>query len=249
MSRIALMVLTIFCCLWFATYTRADETKSSPRKQARVVEQPCHTFSIVAYDRKRKEWGVGVASRVLAVGAIVPFAKAGVGAIATQSYANKSYGPNGLKMLADGKSAEEVVKALTSADKGRDFRQLGIIDAKGNTANYTGKKCVSWAGAKTGANYSCQGNLLAGKAVIDDMAAAFEKTEGPLAWRIMAAMEAAEKAGGDKRGKQSAAILIVREKAGYGGFDDRYVDLRVDDHENPIQELARILAKRVRRPK
>ncbi|MGF1583393.1 MAG: DUF1028 domain-containing protein [Gemmataceae bacterium] len=207
----------------------------------------CNTFSIVAYDPQRKEWGVGVASRVLAVGAVVPFAKAGVGAVATQSFANTTYGPEGLALLAKGKSTEEVIEILTKKDKARAYRQVGMIDANGNSANYTGSKCKEYAGAKKGKNYSCQGNLLAGKKVIDDMAAAFEKAEGRLAFRIMAALEAAEKAGGDKRGKQSAAILVVRAKGGYGGLNDRYVDLRVDDHEAPVQELMRLLKKRFRR--
>lgn len=207
------------------------------------------TFSIVAYDPEAQEWGVGVASRVLAVGSVVPFAQSEVGAIATQSYANKTFGPKGLELLAAGKSAEETLAALLESDEGRERRQVGVIDAMGRTANYTGEGCIEWAGAKAGENYSCQGNLLAGPEVIDEMAATFEKTEGPLAWRIMEAMKAAEAAGGDKRGKQSAAILIVRKEGGYGGFDDRAVDLRVDDHEEPVQELARILAKRIRPPR
>lgn len=204
----------------------------------------CHTFSIVAHDPEQKEWGVGVASRVFAVGAVVPFAKAGVGAIATQSAANTTYGPIGLKLLGEGKSPEEVIKTLTEEDKMPDIRQVGVIDAKGNAAHFTGKKCITFAGAKSGKNYSCQGNLLAGEAVINDMAKAFENATGRLAWKILAAMEAAEKAGGDKRGKQSAAILVVRDKAGWGGFDDRYIDLRVDDHADPVAELARIMTKK-----
>ena len=210
--------------------------------------QPVNTFSIVAYDPDKKEWGIGVASKFLAVGAVVPWAKAGVGAIATQSFANTSYGPNGLDLLAKGKSAEETIKALTDEDQQKDQRQVGIIDANGNAATFTGSKCQAWAGGKTGKNYACQGNILAGEAVVTGMAKAFEDAKGPLAWRIMAALEAAEKAGGDKRGKQSAAILVVREKGGYGGFNDRMIDFRVDDHETPIQELARILALRVRKP-
>lgn len=206
-----------------------------------------NTFSIVAYDPDRQEWGVGVASKYLAVGSAVPFAQAGVGAVATQSYVNVTFGPNGLKLLAEGKTPADVVKQLTEPDPGKEMRQLGLIDAKGNTANYTGSKCNAWAGAKAGPNYSCQGNLLAGEAVIADMARAFETAKGPLAWRIIAAMEAAEKAGGDKRGKQSAAILVVRDKAGPAGLSDRYLDFRVDDHDNPIPELARILAKRLPR--
>jgi uncharacterized Ntn-hydrolase superfamily protein len=204
----------------------------------------CHTFSIVAYDPDQKEWGVGVASRVLAVGAVVPYAKAGVGAVATQSFTNKTYGPNGLKLLADGKTPEDVIKVLTSEDKLADLRQVGLIDAKGNVAHFTGKKCNPYAGAKSGKNYCCQGNLLAGEAVINDMAKAFEETQGRLAWRIMAALTAAEKAGGDKRGKQSAALLIVKDQAGYLGSDDRYVDLRVDDHKEPVTELARLVGIR-----
>jgi uncharacterized Ntn-hydrolase superfamily protein len=206
------------------------------------------TFSIVAHDPEKKEWGVAVASKYLAVGAVVPWAKAGVGAVATQSAVNVTYGTRGLELLAEGKSAEEVVKALTDADNGRDTRQLGIIDARGKTANYSGPRCNAWAGAKSGTNYSCQGNLLAGEAVVADMAKAFEEAKGPLAWRMMAAMEAGEKAGGDKRGKQSAAILVVRDGAGPFGLGDRYLDFRVDDHEDPLKELGRILSKRLRRP-
>lgn len=212
-------------------------------------ELEANTFSIVAHDPAKEEWGVGVASRVLAVGAVVPFAKAGVGAIATQSSANTTYGPRGLELLAKGEFADDVLKQLTDSDNRKAFRQVGIVDSKGQAANFTGDKCIPWAGAKSGKNYTCQGNLLAGAAVIDDMAKAFEEFKGPLAWRIMAALEAAEKAGGDKRGKQSAAILVVRDKAGYSGYDDRMIDLRVDDHTEPVTELARVLEKRVRRPK
>src|SRR5262245_26551709 len=207
-----------------------------------------NTFSIVAYDPERKEWGVAVASRYLAVGAAVPFGKAGVGAVATQSAVNITLGPKGLELLAQGKSAEEVVKLLTEEDRDKDYRQLGIVDAKGNVANFTGKRCNAWAGAKSGKHYSCQGNLLTGEKVIEEMAKAFESAEGSLAWRLMAALEAGEKAGGDKRGKQSAAILVVREGAGPNGLGDRYLDFRVDDHKEPVPELARILALRLRRP-
>lgn len=228
--------------LFLAIVVRVGGQSPPPR------DAPVHTFSIVAYDPERKEWGIGVASKFLAVGSVVPWAKAGVGAIATQAYANTSYGPKGLELLAAGKSAEEVVKLLTEADKGKESRQVGIIDAKGNAATFTGSRCNTWAGGKTGKHYACQGNILAGEAVVNDMAKSFEEAKGPLAWRIMAALEAAEKAGGDSRGKQSAAIYIVREKSGYGG-NDRMIDFRVDDHKSPIQELARILALRVRRPK
>jgi uncharacterized Ntn-hydrolase superfamily protein len=208
-----------------------------------------NTFSIVAFDPDKMEWGVAVASKYLAVGSAVPWAKAGVGAVATQANVNTSLGSKGLELLADGKSADDALKALVESDKGSAFRQLGVIDAKGNAATFTGEKCNAWAGGKTGKNYACQGNILKGEDVVNDMAKAFEDSKGPLAWRLVAALEAAEKAGGDKRGKQSAAILVVRDKAGPNGSDDHYVDLRVDDHEDPIPELERILEKRVRRPK
>jgi uncharacterized Ntn-hydrolase superfamily protein len=249
MKRIPLALTAVVFAAGLILVTEAMPSAPAAVAQPTGDDVPCHTFSIVAYDPDAKEWGVGVASRVLAVGAVVPFAKAGVGAIATQSLANKGYGPQGLKLLAEGKSPEEVIKALTEEDKLKDNRQVGIIDAKGNVANFTGTKCNPYAGARTGKNYSCQGNLLAGEAVINDMAKAFEEAEGKLAWRLIASMEAAEKAGGDKRGKQSAAILVVREGAGYFGFDDRYIDLRVDDHEEPVKELARVLSKKIPKKK
>jgi len=247
---LAAMVLLVFSL----NLPRAEDLAAVPpatttRPAAETYKPPVHTFSIVAYDPDKQEWGVGVASRVLAVGAIVPWAKAGVGAIATQSLANTSYGPNGLDLLGHGKSAEEVIDLLTTPDKRKDVRQVGIIDAKGKPATFTGAKCSAWAGGKTGKYYTCQGNILAGEAVVTDMATTFEGAPGPLAWRIMAALEAAEKAGGDKRGKQSAALLVVRDKAGYAGYNDRMIDLRVDDHAQPVQELARILDLRVKRPK
>jgi uncharacterized Ntn-hydrolase superfamily protein len=252
MQRVGLMVFGVCLLLLAVAFGRTsgpigDEPRheATPPPYGLRAEDCANTFSIVAYDPDKKEWGVAVASRVLAVGSIVPYAKAGVGAIATQSYANVTYGPEGLKLLADGKSAKDVVKELTNADKEKDVRQLGIVDAKGNPASFTGSKCNLWAGEKTGKHYACQGNLLAGEAVVADMAKAFEDAKGPLAWRLMAALEAAQKAGGDKRGKQSAAILVVRDKGGYAEMNDRYIDLRVDDHEDPIPELARILSKRI----
>lgn len=206
------------------------------------------TFSICAYDPEKQEWGVAVASKYLAVGAVVPWAKAGVGAVATQSYVNVSLGPKGLELMAQGKTAEDVLKLLMAADEGRALRQVGVIDAKGEVATFTGDKCNAWAGGKTGKYYTCQGNLLAGEKVIEAMAKAFEEAKGPLAWKLMAAMEAGDQAGGDKRGKQSAAILVVRDKGGPAGFNDRAIDFRVDDHMDPMPELARILALRLRRP-
>jgi uncharacterized Ntn-hydrolase superfamily protein len=206
------------------------------------------TFSVVGYDPDRKEWGIAVASKVLAVGSIVPWAEANSGAIATQSYANVTYGPRGLKMLGEGKSAQEVIEALTSDDPGKAQRQVGIVDRNGDAATFTGARCNAWAGGKTGKHYACQGNILKGPEVVDAMAKAFEESKGSLAWRLFGALEAGDKAGGDSRGKQSAAIYIVREKGGYGGMNDRAIDLRVDDHQQPVTELGRVLALRVRRP-
>jgi uncharacterized Ntn-hydrolase superfamily protein len=207
------------------------------------------TFSIVAFDPARKEWGVAVASKYLAVGAVVPFARAGVGAVATQSFVNPTLGPRGLELMADGKTAEEALEAIKKEDSGIAGRQLGLIDAKGNSVTFSGKGCFAWAGGKTGKHYACQGNILTGADVVDAMAKAYEdRASWPLAWRLMAALEAGEKAGGDKRGKQSAAILVVRARGGPNRLGDRFVDLRVDDHKTPVQELDRILALRLRRP-
>jgi uncharacterized Ntn-hydrolase superfamily protein len=209
------------------------------------------TYSIVACDLDAKEWGVGVSSRVKAVGNAVPWAKANIGAVATQAQTNKKYGPDGLELLAKGKTAEEVVKELTMADKNAEVRQLGVIDGKGNAFAFTGKNCGVFAGHKVGKNYACQGNILAGEAVINDMAKAFEDTKGPLAWRLQAALDAAEKAGGDKRVTNkfnSAAMLIVRENAGPEGKTDRLIDLRVDDHKEPLVELARLLEEKIKKP-
>ena len=203
---------------------------------------PVATFSIVAFDPKTGELGVAVQSKFIAVGAVVPFAKAGVGAIATQAYANTRYGPRGLALLEANTPPVDVVKSLTEADTGRDHRQIGLINAKGQAATYTGTKCNDWAGGKTGKHFAVQGNILAGEKVIDAMAASFEKSEGDLGDRLIAALAAGQAAGGDMRGMQSAALLIVREGWGYAGLNDRYRDLRVDDHEKPIDELARIHA-------
>ncbi len=198
------------------------------------------TFSIVACDLEAGEWGVAVESKFLAVGPVVPWAAANVGAIATQAYANTSYGPRGLELLRSGLSAEEVVKKLTEEDEGREHRQLGVVDAQGRAAAFTGKECYDWAGHLVGEGYACQGNILASQRVVEAMAEAFERTEGPLADRLLAALRAGQAAGGDRRGQQSAALLVVKEKGGYGGFTDRLVDLRVDDHPQPIEELARL---------
>ncbi|MCS7264479.1 MAG: DUF1028 domain-containing protein [Armatimonadetes bacterium] len=199
------------------------------------------TFSIVAFDPKTGDLGVAVASKFLAVGSVVPYAQAGVGAIATQSFANTTFGPKGLALLKKGLTPSQVLKQLLANDKDREVRQVGIVDAKGRAAAFTGKKCLPWAGHIVGKGFAVQGNILDGEQVVKAMAKAFQETQGELAERLMAALEAGEQAGGDARGKQSAAILVVRKGAGYGGFDDRYIDLRVDDHPEPVKELRRIL--------
>lgn len=201
------------------------------------------TFSIVAYDPGREEWGVAVQSKFLAVGAVVGWARAGAGAVATQSYANVLYGPQGLDLMQKGRSAEEAIKALVDADEGRDQRQVGMVDAKGQAAAYTGKDCFAWAGHIMGAGFTCQGNILI-PGTIEAMAKRFEEVrggEGELADWLVAALDAGQQAGGDSRGRQSAAVLVVRSGGGYGGNNDHYLDLRVDDHPEPIKELARIL--------
>lgn len=202
------------------------------------------TFSIVGFDEKTGELGVAVASKFLAVGAVVPFAKAGVGAIATQSLANLSYGVEGLKLLEKGHSPKEVVEKLTVEDEGHVWRQVGIVDTTGQSATYTGDDCYSWAGGAAGKNYAAQGNILVSQQVVEQMEATFEQTEGTLAERLLAALMAGDSAGGDSRGRQSAALLVVKEGGSYGGYTDRYIDLRVDDHEDPVQEVGRLLKLR-----
>lgn len=199
------------------------------------------TFSIVARDTQAGELGIAVQSKFLAVGAVVPWARAGVGAIATQSWANTSYGPHGLELLADGLSPEEVLAQLLSADEGRTSRQVGIVGINGSPVTYTGDQCFPWAGGRVGADYACQGNILMGEDTVLAMAHTFEQTGGRLCDRLLAALAAGQAAGGDSRGQQSAALLVVRERGGYGGFNDRFIDLRVDDHPQPIEELQRIL--------
>lgn len=198
------------------------------------------TFSIVGFDQKTGELGVAVQSKFIGVGSVVPWAKAGVGAVATQSFANTSYGPKGLSFLEEGLSVDEVVKRLTENDPDRDQRQFGIVDAKGHAATYTGEKCFDWAGGITGSNYAAQGNILVNEETVTEMGRTFEEMEGCLAERLLTALDAGQAAGGDSRGKQSAALYIVKEQGGYGGFNDRYIDLRVDDHPEPIKELIRL---------
>lgn len=198
------------------------------------------TFSIVAYDRERAAWGVAVQSKFLAVGSVVPWAQANVGAIATQAYANVTYGPLGLELLRQGVPARQVVETLTASDPRREERQLGVVDAQGGSAAFTGSKCLSWAGHRTGPGYACQGNILFAEEVVTAMARTFESTPGDLPERLLAALAAAQREGGDRRGMQSAALLIVKEKGGYDEGSDRWVDIRVDDHPSPIEELRRI---------
>ena len=202
---------------------------------------PVNTFSIVGYDPNNGDLGIAVQSKFFAVGAVVPWAEAGVGAIATQSWANTTYGPRGLELLKVGLSVQQTLDHLIRDDNGRKTRQVGIIDASGNPANYTGEDCHKWAGAASGKNYTAQGNILAGEAVVKAMGKAFETTEGELADKLMAALFAGQEKGGDTRGQQSAAMLVVRKNGGYSGFNDRYIDLRVDDAEEPIEELQRLL--------
>ncbi len=199
------------------------------------------TFSIVAFDSKSQAWGVAVASKFPAVGAVVPWTKARAGAVATQSIANTTFGPRGLELMASGLSAEETLTKLLAHDKGREDRQVGLVDAKGGSATFTGKSCSEWAGGLNGPGYAIQGNLLAGSQVIRQMEHTFLDAKGELPERLFAALEAGSNAGGDRRGRQSAAISVVKAKAGFGGFNDRWVDYRVDDHINPIERLGDLL--------
>ena len=197
------------------------------------------TFSIVGYDPKEKEWGIAVQSKFLGVGAVVPFAKAGVGAVATQSYANTAYGPQALELMEAGKTAAEALEIITKDDPDKEMRQVGLIDAKGNPATFTGTYCYDWAGGITGEHFAAQGNILI-EGTVEAMARTFSEAKGSLAERLLAALDAGQEAGGDSRGQQSAALLVVKEAGGYGGYNDRYIDLRVDDHPEPIKELIRI---------
>jgi uncharacterized Ntn-hydrolase superfamily protein len=199
------------------------------------------TFSIVACDLEEKAWGVAVASKFPAVGAVVPWAQVGAGAIATQSFANTSFGPRGLEMLASGISAEETISRLVADDPDREQRQVGIVDANGGSATFTGKVCHAWAGGVTGFGYTIQGNILSGDQVVSAMKKAFIDTNGELPGRLYEALLAGDRAGGDRRGRQSAAIYTVKPKGGYGGFIDRWIDYRVDDHPDPVLRLGELL--------
>ena len=204
------------------------------------------TYSIAACDLEAGRWGVATQSKFLGVGSIVPWAEAQVGAVATQSYANPRYGADGLALLREGLTAEEVVERLTSADDGREHRQLGIVDREGRSATFTGAECQSWAGGRTGPCYAAQGNILVSGETVDAIAETFEATAGkPLEERLLDCLDAAQAAGGDSRGQQSAALLVVEKDGGYAGLWDVVFDLRVDDHERPLEELRRIYALHV----
>jgi uncharacterized Ntn-hydrolase superfamily protein len=199
------------------------------------------TFSIVAADPATREVGVAVQSKFLSVGAAVPWVSADAGAIATQAWANTTYGPRGLALLRDGSAAAEVIAELIRDDAAAEDRQIGIVTPEGSAATFTGAGCMEWAGGVAGDGYAAQGNILAGAGVVQALAETFEQTRGALADRLIAALAAGQAAGGDRRGQQSAALYIAKPGGGYAGFNDRYVDLRVDDHAEPIVELARLL--------
>ena len=199
------------------------------------------TYSIAACDLEQGQWGVAVQSKFLAVGSIVPWAEPNVGAVATQAYANPRYGPEGLALLREGLTAEQVVERLTTADDGREHRQLGVVDRDGDAASFTGHECTEWAGGRTGSCYAAQGNILVSGETVDALADTFEQSAGkPLAERLLECLEAAQAAGGDRRGQQSATLLVVGKEGGYAGLSDSLVDLRIDDHERPLEELRRL---------
>ncbi len=199
------------------------------------------TFSLVARSADGAQWGVAVASKFLAVGAAVPAAEHGVGALATQAFANLAYQPDGLALLREGRGAQDVLDTLTGGDELRDHRQAGVVDRDGHAATFTGSRCNDWAGGRTGEGWAAQGNILTGPEVVDALADALEGTAGTLARRLATALLAADRAGGDRRGRQSAALLVVSAAGGYGGGSDVLVDLRVDDHDDPVPELGRLL--------
>ena len=208
-----------------------------------MADELVATYSIAACDPDAGQWGVATQSKFLAVGSVVPWAQPGVGAIATQSYANPRYGPDGLALLREGLSAEEAVERLTAADDGSEHRQLGIVDREGRAATFTGKECMDWAGGRTGSCYAAQGNILVSGDTVDAIAETFESSSGrPLSERLLDCLDAAQAAGGDSRGQQSSALLVVERDGGYAGLSDVVLDLRVDDHPRPLEELRRIHA-------
>ena len=200
------------------------------------------TFSIVAADPLAGDWGVAVASRFPCVGAVVPWARAGVGAVATQSWANTALGPDGLGLMGEGVPADDALRRLLEEDEGREDRQVGFVDSAGRSATFTGSRCMGWAGGATGSGFAAQGNILVGEPVVAELARVYSAAEGDLCDRLLAALLAGDAEGGDRRGRQSAALLVVREGGGYEGRNDRYIDLRVDDHPEAPRELARLFA-------
>jgi uncharacterized Ntn-hydrolase superfamily protein len=221
--------------MWHGAALATDQVQDAD------VKDNVATFSIVAYDSATGELGIAVASKFFAVGSVVPWARANVGAVATQSYANTSFGWRGLELMEKGFGPAEAIRALLADDDDPDRRQVGMVAADGRSATYTGKDCLAWAGGRNGPGYAIQGNILAGKDVVMAMEKVFTGSEGTLADRIFDALVAGEAMGGDSRGKQSAALLVVKEKAGYGGYTDRAIDIRVDDHPEPFKELGRLL--------
>ena len=217
--------------------------RSAPlQDQSSKVDPVVATYSICACDLDAGQWGVATQSKFLAVGSVVPWAAPRVGAIATQSYANPRYGPDGLALLRDGCTADEAVERLTALDDGRDHRQLGIVDGAGRAATFTGAECHAWAGGRVGDCFAAQGNILVSEATVDALAETFEASSGsPLADRLIDCLTAAQARGGDRRGQQSAALLVVEQDGGYAGLSDTLVDLRVDDHSRPVEELRRLL--------
>jgi len=205
--------------------------------------RPVATYSICACDLEAEQWGVAVQSKFLAVGSVVPWAEARTGAVATQALANPGYGPEGLALVREGLTADEVVARLVEADSDRAHRQLGVVDGSGRSAAFTGDACLEWAGHRTGPGYAAQGNILVSADTVDALAETFEASRArPLAERLLDCLDAAQAAGGDRRGQQSAALLVVGPGQGYGGLSDRAVDLRVDDHRRPLEELRRLFA-------
>jgi uncharacterized Ntn-hydrolase superfamily protein len=198
------------------------------------------TYSIAACDLDAGQWGVATQSKFLGVGSIVPWAEPGAGAVATQSYANPRYGPDGLALLREGVSADEVVERLTSADDGSAQRQLSVVDGDGRSATFTGAECNEWAGGRAGSRYAAQGNILVSEATVDALAETFEASAGTLAARLLDCLDAAQAAGGDSRGQQSAALLVVQKDGGYAELSDVLIDVRTDDHERPLEELRRL---------
>jgi len=233
-SRAVVMLAVAVCIgiLCFSATSLPAETSSS---------NGISTFSIVAHDSTTGELGVAVASRFFGVGVVVPWARADVGAVATQSFANTTFGWRGLDLLEKGASPEEIVQILIRTDSDREQRQFGIVSADGNSATYTGEECLDWAGGRSGPGYAVQGNILAGEDVVTAMESTFLETDGTLAERLYAALLAGDANGGDARGKQSAALLVVKEGAGYGGYTVSAIVLRVDHHAEPFKVLGRLL--------